>query len=89
MSALRSSHDDGEKAHHVRRISCLLGVRGYEVTDSYEDITEELYKVNANISAVFIAMNDKPTRKDMEMINLRLGGLIKRLRELNDGRKID
>jgi len=47
-----------------------------------KEIIDRLYKLNADISLVFIGLKKIPKTEDMERINKTLGEIIKDLREV-------
>ena len=49
-----------------------------------KEATEELYGLNANISAAYCTKIYKPTHKDMMQINKSLGIIIKKLRSVQE-----
>jgi hypothetical protein len=49
-----------------------------------KEATEELYNINASISALYCTRIRKPTLKDIDSINEGLGKIIKKLREATE-----
>lgn len=52
--------------------------------EQLKQLIEQLYNLNANISAVFVTKLSKPTPDDMVVVNRLLGTIIKELREMVD-----
>lgn len=69
-------HDDRIRADEKKKIDA--GVQGIKKQ------IEDLYNLNASISAVYLTEQEVPTLKTMTTINKRLGGIIKRLRDETD-----
>lgn len=66
-------HDDRIRQEEIKRLEA--------VTDCIKRHTEDLYSLNAHISAVYITGQKLSTLKTMTTINERLGEIIKGLRE--------